>query len=141
MLDVDIRRIQRQQPVHENFALGWRQDADLLQVRNIAATGNVEALLLHVAVHARTTRRLGVTDQVFLVLGQALQPVECAVDFRIAEPGARQFATKFVLIGFRVFIGVDVCFKQVHQYVEYIFFHAWSGSLGGSRLTKYLAQY
>ena len=66
---------------------------------------------------------------VVLMVGQAVEPVECAIDLGIAEAGAGEFIAQFVLIGFRVFLSVDVGLEQIHQYVEYVFFHAWSGSL------------
>ena len=72
---------------------------------------------------------LWVEDALAVVLGQPVKPVEGSVDFGIAESGLYQFTAEFILIRFRIFVGVDIGLEQVHQDVEYAFFHAWSGSL------------
>jgi len=70
-----------------------------------------------------------VVSKIVLMIGQAVEPIEGAVNFDIAEPGPRELVSKFMLVCFGLFFGINVCFEQVHQYVEYIFFHAWSCSL------------
>ena len=52
-----------------------------------------------------------------------------AVDLGIAETCTREFVAQFVLVGFGFVFGVDVGLKEIHEYVENILFHAWSGSL------------
>ena len=140
LFNIDIRRVQRQQPVDQDFALWWRQDADLLEVGYIATARHIEPILFQVVVNTCAVRRLRVTGEVLLVVSEPLEPVKSTVDFRITEARAGEFAAQFVVIGFGVFVGVDVRFKEIHQYVEYVFFHAWSGSLVAWRLTKYLLQ-
>ena len=74
-------------------------------------------------------RGLRIECEAVLVIGQAVEPLKCTIYFGIAKTRTRQLVAQFTVIGFRFFIGVDVGLKQIHQYVEYIFFHAWSGSL------------
>ena len=74
------------------------------------------------------------------MIGQAIQPVEGAIYFRVAETRAREFVAQFILIGFGFFFGVDVGLEKIHQYVEYVFFHAWSGSLALLQSSLRLAQ-
>ena len=42
---------------------------------------------------------------------------------------SREFVAQLVLIRLGFVIGVDVGLEEIHEYVEYVFFHAWSGSL------------
>jgi hypothetical protein len=62
------------------------------------------------------------------VLGKAIEPVECPIDFQIAETSTRELVAQDFLIGLWLFLSVDVGLEQVHQNVEYIFFHSWSRS-------------
>ncbi len=41
LLDIDIRSLKRQQAIDEDFALRWRENADLFEVGNKAATRSI----------------------------------------------------------------------------------------------------
>ena len=56
LLDVDLPRIERQQPVDHQLALRRVQDADVLQIQNVAAAVGVEPRLLARIEHADRAR-------------------------------------------------------------------------------------
>ncbi len=128
LLDVDVRRFERKQPINKDFSLRRRQYSDLLKVANIASTRRVETRKFEIVIYAHSVRGLRVEDQVVLMIAQAVEPLESAIDFRITKTGFRQFQSQLVLIGLWLFFGVDIGIKQIHEYIEYIFFHAWSSS-------------
>ena len=74
------------------------------------------------------------------MFGQAVEPVERTIDLRVAKAGFRQLDAQFVVVGFGVFLGVDVRFEKIHQYVEYVLFHAWSGSISLRMLARLASQ-
>ena len=59
LFDIDIRRFQRQQAVYKYLALRGRQNANLFEIRDIAPTGGVEALMFEVVEDARTVLSVG----------------------------------------------------------------------------------
>ena len=59
LFDIDIRRVQRQQPVDEDFALRWRQDADLLEVSDIASARDIKPLLFQLGILAGNNSGFG----------------------------------------------------------------------------------
>ncbi len=62
------------------------------------------------------------------MISKTIKPIQCSVYFRVAEACELKFVSQFVVIGLGFFLGVDVGFEQIHQYVEYIFVHVWSCS-------------
>ena len=52
LLDIDIGRFKRQQPVHEDLALRWRQDADLLKISDVAAATCIEPFVFELVIYA-----------------------------------------------------------------------------------------
>ena len=67
--------------------------------------------MLELVIYAGAMRCLVTVVQVFLLVGQPVQPLECALDLDVAKAGACELNTLFVLIGFRDFFCVDVCFE------------------------------
>src|SRR5687767_3365566 len=57
LVDVDAVGLERHEPVDDDFALGARQDADVLQVQDVAAAVGVQARHLVAAEHADRARR------------------------------------------------------------------------------------
>ena len=53
----------------------------------------------------------------------AARVIEGAVDLGIAESRARQLVAQFILIGAGFLVRIDIRFEQIHQYIEYAFFH------------------
>ena len=87
LLDIDIRRFERQQAVHKDFTLRRRQDTDLLKVGNVAPAVGIEPLVLELVVDARAVSGLTAVVQGLLLICQPVQPVERALDLRVAEAG------------------------------------------------------
>ena len=85
LLDVDFFVVERKQSIDYELALRGLQDADLLQIQQIAARTRVETLGLVVVEdpHCRGARR-GARDFGGV---QAVEPIESSVDFAIAESG------------------------------------------------------
>ena len=85
----------------------------------------IQAVELEIVVDPCTVFGLRIKNTFDVAVCKAVQPIECSVYFCVAKTRFRQFIPKFVLIGFWFFFfRVDVGFKQVHQHVEYVFFHA-----------------
>ena len=129
LLDIDIGRLQGQQPVDQDFPLRRRQDADLLEVGDEAATAGVETVCLEVVEYPGAVRGLRAANEAIVVVGQTVEPIQGAVDFRVSKAGPGEFVSELVMIRFRLFLSVDVSFEQLHQDVEHVFFHSWSVSL------------
>ena len=58
LLDVDVRRFERKQPIDKDFPLRGRQNADLFEVGDVAAAAAVETLEFELAEDACAMRRL-----------------------------------------------------------------------------------
>ena len=108
----------------------WPRDARVLLVDY---EGESIGLLVEAPEHdayvplVGTVRRLERSAALVGLLAQDAEPLR--VDLDVAEAGTCEFAAQFVLVGFGLVLSVDVGLKQVHQDVEYVFFHAWSVSL------------
>ena len=66
LFHVDIGSFQRKQPVDKQLALRRRQDSDLFEVCDVAATTGIKTLLLEVIVDARAVRGLVTVVQALL---------------------------------------------------------------------------
>ena len=56
LFDVDVRGFQRQQAIDQQFALRWRENADVLEVGNVATAVRVESPMLKLVKYACTSR-------------------------------------------------------------------------------------
>src|SRR5690606_28864828 len=101
-------------------ALHGAEDADLLEVQEIAARAGVETLLLDAVEYAD---RGGLRSRGGLARVQAFEPIERAVDLAPAEPRALELCAQLVTVGFGFVITIGEGLEQIHEDVENGFFH------------------
>src|SRR5882672_3003694 len=89
LLDVDLVVVERQEPIDYELALHGLQDANVLEMEQIAAGTRVEPFLLVVAVESNRRGARSAARDFGRV--QPVEPIERAVDLTITEAGAFQF--------------------------------------------------
>ena len=111
LLNVDIGSLQGEEAVDQDFTLHRREDADLFEVGNEAATAGIETVELDIIVDTRAVSRLRVVLECVVVVCQAVEPVERPVDLGVSESGAGKFVAQLVLIRLGFLLSVDVRFE------------------------------
>src|SRR5262245_27094224 len=122
LLDVDVVRLEREQPVDHDLALRGREDAEVLEVQQVAAHVGVEPHLLRAAEHSHRAGR-ALAERALGIGREALEPEQRALDLRLRVARLLELGLERLAVRHRIVLGIQEVLEQVDQDVEHGVLH------------------